>query len=90
MQDTDPPLLGDGPVSYSESSGRPGIVQLSSVVRYLAVAMMDQTRGDHALQPNAVHVRIIFMERPLLAQSRPSTSAKCQRCKRLGSNPYHF
>ena len=43
-------------MSYRESSGRRGIVQLSAGVRYLAVAMMDQTRRNRALQSNAVHV----------------------------------
>jgi hypothetical protein len=53
-------------VSDGESSRRRGIVQLSVGIRYLAVAMMDQTRSNHALQSNAVHVRITFIEQPLL------------------------
>jgi hypothetical protein len=86
MRDTDPPLPGSGSVAYGESSGRWGVVQLSDGVRYLAVAMMDQTRSDHALQSNAVHVRITFMERPLLARSDRSPS-RSARVDRVGGSP---
>jgi hypothetical protein len=66
-------------VSYGESSGRRGIVPLSPGIRCVAVAMMDQTRGEHALQSNAVDVRIIFY-------GTTASGAKRSFRKRTGSS----
>ena len=71
-QDTDPPLPGGGPVSCAKVAVAGALSRCLPASRYFAVAMIDQTRNDHALQSNAVHVRITFLERQLLVQSSRS------------------